>query len=421
MQDNQDNQQLIDAFAQSLSDRGFVFVNRPNGPELYSTRDHDHLGYHAVTPLYCHWCNQNGIDKTSIPSDLFLELQKRLSFVIGTAFKPNAPLHIPQPSGLTRLNVYKSYEPTSTTISSITGTPFETFMFRLFPEPEERHIVTQWLAHMFQRPEERPSWHLLLTSDTGTGKGFLFHSILTPLLCKQTKLINSFKRLTGQFSGILAESMLVMLDDAKSKSDATMTELKSILSESHVVLEKKYEAERTVEIFSRIIFASNEYRPLRLDPDERRWYVPRRIEHSESRAETQSLIDSLEDWLDAGGLDVVYNYFMSYSLDGFHHKRIHQTETLKGMIGASQSVLEEALDVWLEGQLAFTPATLYKAFDDEPKDLIKSKLTERGFVQKKLMNAPTRSAYWLHKSTKPADAAKWLTDKSFQKVDEYSF
>ena len=98
--------------------------------------------------------------------------------------------------------------------------------------------------------------------------------------------------------------MLVMLDDAKSKSDATMTELKSILSESHVVLEKKYEAERTVEIFSRIIFASNEYRPLRLDPDERRWYVPRRIEHSESRAETQSLIDSLEDWLDAGGLDV---------------------------------------------------------------------------------------------------------------------
>lgn len=77
----QDNQQLIDAFAQSLSDRGFVFVNRPNGPELYSTRDHEHLGYHAVTPLYCHWCNQNGIDKTSIPSDLFLELQKRLSLV----------------------------------------------------------------------------------------------------------------------------------------------------------------------------------------------------------------------------------------------------------------------------------------------------------------------------------------------------
>lgn len=290
----------------------------------------------------------------------------------------------------------------------------------MFPEPEERHIVTQWLAHMFQRPEQRPSWHLLLTSDTGTGKGFLFHSILTPLLCKQTKLINSFKRLTGQFSGILEESMLVMLDDAKSKSDATMTELKSILSESHVVLEKKYEAERTVEIFSRIIFASNEYRPLRLDPDERRWYVPRRIEHSESREETQSLIDSLEDWLDAGGLDVVYNYFRSYSLDGFHHKRIHQTETLKSMIGASQSVLEEALDVWLEGQLAFAPATLYSAFD-EPKDLIKSKLTERGFVQKKIKNAPSRSSYWIHKDTIPADAAKWLNTKCFQKIDEYSF
>lgn len=420
MQDHQDNQQLIDAFAQSLSDRGFVFVNRPMGPELYSTRDHEHLGYHSVTALYCNWCNQNGIDKTSIPADLFLELQKRLSFVIGTAFKPNAPLHIPQPSGLTRLNTFKAYEPTSTQISSVTGTPFETFMSRLFPEPEERHIVTQWLAHMFQRPEERPSWHLLLTSDTGTGKGFLFHSILTPLLCKQTKLINSFKRLTGQFSGILEESMLVMLDDAKSKSDATMTELKSILSESHIVVEHKYEAEKTVEIFSRIIFASNEYRPLRLDADERRWYVPRRIEHTGSREETQALIDSLEDWLDAGGLDTVYNYFMSYSLDGFHHKRIHQTETLKGMIGASQSVLEEALAVWLEGQLAFTPEAVYTALD-EPKDLIKSKLTERGFVQKKLRNAPSRSSYWLHKSTKPADAAKWLNNKSFQKVDEFSF
>ncbi|PMY01952.1 hypothetical protein C1X54_35475, partial [Pseudomonas sp. GW460-13] len=94
-------------------------------------------------------------------------------------------------------NTYRQFEPI--TERADVHPDFLEFLERLFPDAAERHTAIQWLAHAFQKPEERPSWHLLLISESGTGKGYLFNEILAPLLL-HTSIAPSFSKVTAQFS-----------------------------------------------------------------------------------------------------------------------------------------------------------------------------------------------------------------------------
>lgn len=408
---SQEIQEHLDLFVEYLKSCGYIYKLNVTGVELYSSRTKIVYPYHAESALYNQYLRQH----KSLPSIAWQTafhdyLLHKIPFVSGFVFKPNADLRIPYLDGSTALNIYKQYAPSTEMIADYDFTHWLAFIEHLLPDEIERHTVCQWLGHMFQKPEERPSWHLMLISDTGTGKGFLYHNVLYPLLSKQAVLLNNFKKLTGQFSTVLDGNMLVFLDDAKSKSDVLATELKSILSDPSQMIEAKYEQAKMVENYARFIFASNEYRPLRLDDNERRWYVPKRIEHRINRDHTQSIIDSLEDWLNAGGLDQLYYWFMSYSLESFRHTRCEQTETLKAMITSSKTALETDLTDWLEGKLAFKLSDAEYALN-APKDLIRHHLTEAGYQEKYLYPKGDRSRYYKHRSISSEDARRYIEQK----------
>jgi hypothetical protein len=176
--------------------------------------------------------------------------------IVGFTFHPeNAKLINTSIKGLFNFNTYKSYQPKSESIESDISIWIE-FLKRLFPDDEERNVVCQYLAHMIQKPAERPSWHLLLTSDTGTGKGYLFSKILLPLLMGQVYQASSYSEITRTHSVAFDGTMLLMLDDPKSMQESTMTQIKSKLSEAHVSIERKYEQARIQRIFTRVILAS---------------------------------------------------------------------------------------------------------------------------------------------------------------------
>ncbi|MCP6357354.1 DUF5906 domain-containing protein, partial [Klebsiella pneumoniae] len=107
------------------------------------------------------------------------------------------------------------------------------------------------------------------TSATGTGKGFLFDQVLSPLLCGQASLLSSYDKLTGQFSTVIANNLLVFLDDCRSSSKSLHTRLKSLLTERRQQIEEKQEQARMVSTYTRFILASNERRPIRFSPNER--------------------------------------------------------------------------------------------------------------------------------------------------------
>lgn len=289
---------------------------------------------------------------------------RTLRHVVGTKFVPKVHPFITEPeTGCTFVNTYKPY--TATTDSPDVSPLFLEYLERLVPKADERHVFVQWLAHLFQHPEERPSWHIMLTSEPGTGKGFLVQEVLHPLL-RHTSVVADYSKVMGRFSNVLEDNLLVLLDDCKARSEATQTQLKSLLSEERTYTERKGLQGGMVDTYVRFILASNEHRPLTLEASERRWFVPARLVHRESKDETQAFIQSLANWLAIpGSLCKVFNFFKSYSLEGFHHKRVPHSDGLLAIVGMSKNPYSDFLESFAAENTVFTYADLNEALKAE--------------------------------------------------------
>ena len=287
-----------------------------------------------------------------------------LTHIVGSKFVPKDVTFYTDPlTDCTYANTYRAYKPQSdcTELSPL----FLEYLERLAPIPEERHIFVQWMAHLFQHPEQRPSWHIMLRSEPGTGKGFLLQNILHPLL-NHTSVVADYSKVMGRFSGVLADNTLVLLDDCKARSDATQTQLLSVLSEDRAYVEKKNIDGGMEDTFTRFILASNEAKPLTLEASERRWYIPARLEHRKDRYETQAFIKKLYGWLALpGSLDAVYYYFMSYPLEGFDHKCVLDSDGLRQIVGLSKSPYADFLEGFIKEHKVFTYVELVDAITTE--------------------------------------------------------
>lgn len=342
-----------------------------------------------------------------LPSASYLAYS--LQTVTGTIFQPKGESLIRRRYSRHRyVNTYKEFVPEH---SALPLSPhFITFMECLFPDPAEWHTFLQYVAHTFQFPEIRPSFHPMLLSETGTGKGFLFDSILTPLLCGQTRLLKKYSELTGRFANVMSGTMLIQLDDCKTKREDVQTQLKSLMSEERVMIEEKNMAAGMVATYTRIFLASNEEVPLDIDETDRRWWIPKRMEYSngltgdEGRKERKdNVIQPLADWLKSdGALEAIYEFFMTYSLEGFDPKSAPMTATRKQQIAKSVSVEQSfAVEFLSDHETGVVKSKeLCKAFSEagmnKPANQTIGKLFEfADYRQELLMPEGRKSRYWM--------------------------
>lgn len=353
------------------------------------------LNYHDIT------------DCVMEPKSVIAYVFKSLPVVLGIRFKPKAG-NILTVDNRKYLNRWQPFKPNSHTVKPLPAIAAR-LLHRMFPNPAERHTMIQYIAHAVQFPEERPSFGIMLLSEQGMGKGYMFEKVITPIFANQTTIARSYGRLTGQFSTLLSDNMFVLLDDPKCRSDATATELKSILSEERAYIERKHQDGKTQHIYTRIILASNEDRPLPLDDGDRRWFAPAKLTHKVSKAETQEVIAEFDRWLKKpGSLESIYDFLLHYSLEGFNAKQIDQTETLKSVIGLSVNSADYFFPQFIESHQMFTQAELLAGFTDEglsrPSDPhIKYVLESMGYVKKQFSLDGARPNYWVPKGTSQHD------------------
>lgn len=254
------------------------------------------------------------------------DLRFKLPTVAGTVFEPrNMP--IISHHNTHYLNTFKSYTPTTTNNQQQADLSLlDAFFSRLFPIAEEREIVLNWISHLIQKPHEKPSFHLLLTGEQGTGKGTLCNSLIAPLISNQLVSINNYSQLTGRFSDVLADNLLVVLDDCRRGSHNTTTQLKSLLTERRVFVERKGLQGKMVNTYSRFILNSNDKLPIPIEHNDRRWFVTQYMNHVVDRKETQVFISSFIKWLDAN-IDCVYWYFMNRDINAFNANDCLNTAT----------------------------------------------------------------------------------------------
>jgi hypothetical protein len=194
-------------------------------------------------------------------------------------------------------------------IRSLAGNPepWLEFMEYLIPDEKERHETLKWCATIIAKPEVRMHYGLLLvTEKQGVGKTTLGSAIIGPLVGlhnvgwpSESDIANS------QFNGWLANKRLVVVNEIYSgHSWKAYNALKSMITDTQIEVNQKYQRTYTVENWCHIIACSNSTNALKMEQDDRRWYYPLLTEILWPRQK----FAEFRKWLSGGGLGVIKHW-----------------------------------------------------------------------------------------------------------------
>ncbi len=131
--------------------------------------------------------------------------------------------------------------------------------------------LIRYLAHMVQRPEEKPGVMLVLLGRQGTGKG-MFFNLLRAIWCRTALLVTDIDQVVGRFNACLERNYAVCMDEALFAGDRkALDRLKSMITEPHINIEQKYQPARCIESVHRFFAASNHDHFAHVEMDDRRF------------------------------------------------------------------------------------------------------------------------------------------------------
>lgn len=152
--------------------------------------------------------------------------------------------------------------------------------------------IVNYLAHMVQKPEEKPGIMIVLLGGQGVGKGTFF-SLLQTIWNKTSVLVSCIDQVLGRFNGILERNYIVMLDEALFSGDKKAAEkLKSLITEEYMVIENKYEHQKSITSYHRFFGASNKSHFVNVDADDRRFLF---LRVSEFKAQNDDYYKPIRD------------------------------------------------------------------------------------------------------------------------------
>jgi hypothetical protein len=132
-----------------------------------------------------------------------------------------------------------------------------------------------YLAHMLQKPDDKPGIMIVMLGQQGVGKG-LFFSLLRSIWSKSTLQVSDVENVLGNFNSQLERNYVVCMDEALFSGDRkSMERLKSLITERVCRIEQKYQPARTIESCHRFFAASNGDHFANIERDDRRFLVLR--------------------------------------------------------------------------------------------------------------------------------------------------
>jgi hypothetical protein len=139
--------------------------------------------------------------------------------------------------------------------------------------------LINYMAHMIQRPEEKPGVMLVLLGGQGTGKGVYF-SLLKAIWPRTTLQVADIDQVIGKFNAPLERNYVICMDEALFAGDRkSMDRLKSTVTESSIQIEQKYQPSRVIESVHRFFAASNHDHFGNVERDDRRFAFYRVSDH----------------------------------------------------------------------------------------------------------------------------------------------
>jgi len=214
-------------------------------------------------------------DKMVNPAATFLETAKRKS---GLVFAP--PPTVP---GANDFNMYQGRK-----LKAVPGKYGDErdfpmlydFLLRIVCDGSEEKLnwLLLWMAHLVQRPGEKPGTGIIGIGKGGVGKG-RFGALLAKLAAPHFKQLENEGHVIGQFAGEhLSKCVLVQVSEAVfGASPKVSSTLKALVDARDIQVEVKGYSLITMPSFTRFYFDSNEAVPvlIEMNGSERRYFVLR--------------------------------------------------------------------------------------------------------------------------------------------------
>lgn len=152
-----------------------------------------------------------------------------------------------------------------------------------------------FLAHALQKPQHKPGVMISLLGGQGIGKG-TFMKIILLIWGKTTYKTNRIDDAIGQFNAAIEGKFWLLFDEAQFAGDGkATTALKSLVTESTVSINAKFQPPRMIESLCRVVSATNQISIGKRDSDDRRDLTLKVSEkHKGDHAYWQKLNDCLE-------------------------------------------------------------------------------------------------------------------------------
>lgn len=140
-------------------------------------------------------------------------------------------------------------------------------------EKQAKEWIADYFADIFQNPGRKPGTALALLGGQGVGKSLLIHCVAKLLGNSLCRLIN--KDIMKNNSA-LSRSLLVVHDEWSInhfREKPYYEALKNAISNTRLRIEEKYLPPWDTDSFCRFAFTSNDSKPIKLPPDDRRFTI----------------------------------------------------------------------------------------------------------------------------------------------------
>jgi hypothetical protein len=233
------------------------------------------------------------------PAELF-KAQAFASAVDDVTYNPSTSARIINVGNRLALNLYT---PSPVLAQQGDAGPWLDFLKYLIPSATERGEVERWLATLVAHPGVRMKWGLLLASTMqGVGKTTLCEIMRKLVGERNTSSPTAQQLVNSQFNDYASGKRLIYVNEIYAeKSWAAYNNLKSIVTDPSVEINKKYLPTYTLPNWAHFILCSNSTLALPMEEHDRRWFAP---EVTEETRPPESWRDFYA-WLEGGGYGII--------------------------------------------------------------------------------------------------------------------
>ncbi len=207
-----------------------------------------------------------------------------------------------------------------------------------------------WLACIVQY-QTRTGTAWVWQGTQGTGKGVLFHNIITPLFGDQNVVSKRMEELESEFTGFMENKFVVFVDEIESGRslyhNKITAKLKNLIVEPRISIRRMYTPAYMADNYSSMIFASNKPASVDVAPDDRRFNVAPYQTQPIQLTATEVDIDIPSELLD------FFAFLKAYPADQKRARKPLISAARDTLIDISRTSTDTVCDALLSGNIEF--------------------------------------------------------------------